>query len=67
MCFIHCVDGYYIFLQMCAYPLISILLFVTPSLLMGNLEARILEWVALPSSRGSSQARNGTHISKSAS
>ena len=29
----------------------------------GNLQARILEWVAIPSSRGSSQARDGTCIS----
>ena len=27
------------------------------------LQARILEWVAMPSSRGSSQHRGGTHIS----
>ena len=26
-------------------------------------QARILEWVAMPSSRGSSQSRNGTRIS----
>ena len=66
MCFIQCVDGYYIFLQMCAYLLISVLLFATPSLSMGNLQARILEWVPVPSSRGSSQARDGTHVSQSA-
>jgi len=29
----------------------------------GILQARILEWVAMPSSRGSSQPRNRTHIS----
>ena len=29
----------------------------------GILQERILEWVALPSSRGSSQHRNQTHIS----
>ena len=29
----------------------------------GILQARILEWVATPSSRGSSQPRNGTHVS----
>ena len=29
----------------------------------GSLQARILEWVALPSSRGSSQPRDQTHIS----
>ena len=45
-------------------------LFVTPwtvalqaSLSMGILQARILEWVAMPSSRGSSQPRDRTHIS----
>ena len=63
MCFIQCVDGYYIFLQMCAYLLISVLLFATPSLSMENLQARILEWVALPSSRGSSRPRDRTHVS----
>ena len=29
----------------------------------GILQARILEWVAMPSSRGSSSPRDGTHIS----
>ena len=29
----------------------------------GFLQARILEWVAMPSSRGSSQPRDGTGIS----
>ena len=29
----------------------------------GILQARILEWVAIPSSRGSSQPRDRTHIS----
>ena len=29
----------------------------------GILQARILEWVAIPSSRGSSQSRDRTHIS----
>ena len=29
------------------------------------LQARILEWVAMPSSRGSSQPRDQTHISNS--
>ena len=43
-------------------------LFVTPwtvarqvSLSMEILQARILEWVAMPSSRGSSQPRDQTH------
>ena len=30
---------------------------------MGILQARILEWVAMPSSRGSSQPRDGTRVS----
>ena len=30
---------------------------------MGTLQARILEWAARPSSRGSSPPRDGTHIS----
>ena len=45
-------------------------LFVTPwtaayqaPLYMGILQARILEWVALPSSRGSSPPMDGTHVS----
>ena len=29
----------------------------------GILQARILEWVAMPSSRGSPQPRDGTHVS----
>ena len=29
---------------------------------MGILKARILEWAAMPSSRGSSQLRNQTHL-----
>ena len=45
-------------------------LFVTPwtrahqSLLsMGSLQARTLDWIAIPSSRGSSQPRDQTHVS----
>ena len=34
---------------------------------MGFLQARILEWVALPSSRGSSQSRDQTQVSHIAS
>ena len=33
------------------------------SLSMGVLQARILEWVAMPSSRGSSQPRDQTQVS----
>ena len=32
----------------------------------GILQARILEWVAMPSSRGSSQPRDGTRVSHTA-
>ena len=54
----------------CAYSLNHARLFATPwtwacqaPLSMGNLQAGILEWVALPSSRGSSQPRDRTQIS----
>ena len=33
------------------------------SSVLGILQARILEWVAMPSSRGSSQPRNQTQVS----
>ena len=33
------------------------------SSVLGILQARILEWVAMPSSRGSSPPKDGTHIS----
>ena len=33
------------------------------SLLAGILQARTLKWVTMPSSRGSFQARDGTHVS----
>ena len=40
-------------------------LFATPwTIVIGILQARILEWVALPSSRGSSQPRNQTQVSR---
>ena len=49
----------------CAQSLIHVQLFATPwtvahhtPLSMGILQARILEWVAMPSSRGSSQGSN---------
>ena len=45
-------------------------LFLTPwtvacqvALSMGILEARILKWVAMPSSRGASLPRDGIHVS----
>ena len=52
------------------YTLSYVRLFETPwtvahqaSLSMGILQARILEWVAMPSSRGSSQPRDGALVS----
>ena len=33
---------------------------------LGILQARILEWVAIPFSRGSSQPRDGTQVSHTA-
>ena len=36
-----------------------------PSRLLWILQARILEWVAMPCSRGSSWPRDGTHVSTS--
>ena len=57
----------------CAESLSHVQLFVTPwtvahqaSLSMGILQARILEWVAMPSSRGSSQLRDQTQVSHTA-
>ena len=54
----------------CAVSLSHVRFFATPwtvacqgPLSMGILQARILEWVAMPSSRGSSQPRDGTQIS----
>ena len=54
----------------CAESLSHALHFVTPwsvacqgSLSLGILQARILEWVAMPSSRGSSQPRDRTQVS----
>ena len=53
-------------LLICAQTLSRVRLFATPCqapLSMGILQARILEWVAMPSSKGSSQPRDRTHIS----
>ena len=59
----------------CAWSLSHVQLFVTPwtvacqaplcqaPLSMGILQARIQEWVAIPSSKGSSQPRDQTHVS----
>ena len=54
----------------CAKSLSHVRLFATPwivahqaPLSMGILQARILEWVAMPSSRGSSQPKDRTQVS----
>ena len=55
----------YIYVCVCAQSLSHVQLFVTPwtgtSSVRGILETRILEWVAVFSSRGSSQPRGQTH------
>ena len=63
-------NTYIIHVLCCAESLSCVQLFVSPwtvacqvPLLMGILQARILEWVAIPSSRGSSQPRNQTWVS----
>ena len=55
---------------MCAYSLSHVQLFVIPwtaarqaPLSMGIIQARILEWIAMPSSSGSSQPRDRTQVS----
>ena len=57
----------------CSWSLSHVQLFATPctiarhtSLSMGILQARMLEWVAMPSSSGSSQPKNWTQVSHSA-
>ena len=57
----------------CSQSLSHIRLFVTPwtvarqaPLSRGILQARTLEWVAMPSSRGSSQLRDRTQVSRTA-
>ena len=60
------------FLQVCSCVVLSrVQLFVTPwtvvcqaPLSMEILQARILEWIAMPSSRGSSQPRNRILVSR---
>ena len=56
---------------LCAQSLSGFRLFAAPwtvahqiPLSMGILQARILEWVAIPSSRGSSQPRDQTQVSR---
>ena len=58
---------------LCAQSVSGVRLFVAAwtvahqiPLSMGILQARILEWVAIPSSRGSSQPRDGTQVSHTA-
>ena len=64
---------FYLFCDCCAVLLSRVQLFATPwtvarqaLLSMGILQARILEWVAVPSSRGSSQPRDQTQVSRTA-
>ena len=61
----------FIVFLMCVQSLSRVWLFATPwtvarqaPLSMGILQARILEWVAMPSSRGSSQPRDWTQVSR---
>ena len=56
--------------RLCASSLSHVQLFVTPWTVAcqalqftGILQARILEWVAMPSSGGSFQPRDGTQVS----
>ena len=58
-------------LPRCAQLLNHVPLFATPwtvarqaPLSMGTLQARILEWVAMPSSRGSSQPSDQSQVSR---
>ena len=71
-CFIEpvsCRSGIYL-PACCVWSLSPVQLFVTPwtaashaPMYMGILQARILEWVAMPSFRGSSQPRDQTQVS----
>ena len=67
---LYIMDLYIFYHVLCAYSLSGVRLFVTSwtvisqaPLSMGILQARILEWVAMPSSRGSSQPRDCTQAS----
>ena len=70
---VNCHPAYLTYMQSavcCAWSLSLVWLFATPStvaqqapLFMGILQARILEWVSMPSSRGSSQPRDWTQVS----
>ena len=68
---LYIMDLYIFYHVLCAYSLSGVRLFVTSwtitsqaPLSMGILQARILEWVAMPSSRGSSQPRDCTQASR---
>ena len=57
----------------CAWSLSCVQLFATPwtvasqaPLSMGILQVRILEWIVMPFSRGSSQTRDRTQVSRTA-
>ena len=51
-------------LRICKVKVSCVRLFVTPwTTVHGILQARILEWVAFPFSRGSSQPRDRTQVS----
>ena len=67
MFYLHTLIGMISSVMCCAQSLSCVQLFVTPwtrahqaPLSMGIIQAKILEWVAIPSSRGSSQPRDWT-------
>ena len=67
------INDYLPCLLCCAQSLCPVQLLVTSwtiarqaLLSMGILQARILEWIAMPSSKGSSQPRDGTQVSRMA-
>ena len=66
----NCLDTYFNKILCCAWSLSRVQLFATPwtvahqaPLSMGIIQARILEWVAMPISRGSSQPWDQTQVS----
>ena len=54
-----CVQSHFSRVRLCNFVDCSL----PSSSVHGILQARILEWVAMPSSRGSSQPRDQTHVS----
>ena len=52
-------------LQLCPNLCVPMDFSLPGSFVHGILQARILEWVAMPSSRGSSKPRDQTHVSMS--